>query len=70
MRTTSHKVGALQCGRGARFVLGSAERQILALERALAIDEREFGKESVKVAVALTTLAEAYRKVDGEKTVA
>ena len=40
----------------------------MVLERALAIDEREFGKESVKVAVALTTFAEAYRKVDGEKT--
>ena len=35
------------------------------LERALAIDEQEFGRE-VKVAVALTTPTEAY-KVDEEK---
>ena len=52
---------------GAAHAALMRRRQIVVLERALAIDEQEFGKESVKVAVALTTLAEAYRKVDEEK---
>ena len=43
---------ALYSGGAAHASVGNAERQIVVLERARsAIDEREFGKESVKVAV-------------------